>query len=293
MRSALPHCSPLLGCALALWTGCGGSPAEASDSSTTGASTTSVGSSTGTSGPSTLDTSAGSSSEGSGSGTATTGMADSSSTDASASAESSSSGGSSSTGEPVVCHPILHEIVNATASNDEGNEWIELFNPCDVEIDLSGYTLGWGGTNYNWTQALEGTIAPQGCFVVGGPNSDAGNGNPIYDQVANFEADLENGGNTADGIALFDIPAARLDALVDTPVDAMIYGTTNTSQLRDETGGAGDPDAPDTSDDNGYARADADPAAPWVVSSQRSPGLCPNQIAQVGGPALVSAPTGG
>ncbi|MBX7083260.1 MAG: lamin tail domain-containing protein [Nannocystaceae bacterium] len=284
------HCSPLWGCALALWTGCGGAPTEASGSSTGDTSTSSTASSSST-GPSTLETSADASSGSSSSSTATTSTAESSSTSESASADSSSSGGSSSTGEPQPCHPILHEIVNATASSDEGNEWIELYNPCDVEFDLSGYTLGWGGTNYNWTQALEGTLAPQGCFVVGGPNSDADNGNPVYDQVANFEADLENGGNMADGIALFDIPQAELDALVDTPVDAMIYGTNNTSQLRDETGNAGDPDAPDTSDDNGYARADADAAAPWVVSSLRSPGQCPNQIGRVGGPALAPVPS--
>ena len=47
--------------------------------------------------------------------------------------------------------------------------------------------------------------------------------------------------STADGIALFDQPAANVNDQT-VPVDAVIYGGENTNNLLDESGEAGDVD---------------------------------------------------
>ena len=82
--------------------------------------------------------------------------------------------------------------------------------------------------------------------MVGGPTSDAGNGNPTYDQVENFDPNLENGFWASGGVALFDVVAASVNAAT-VPVHAVIYGglfVGNDNGLIDETGAPGAVNAP-------------------------------------------------
>ena len=142
---------------------------------------------------------------------------------------------------------VSEVMYNPTGWNDDGSEWVELFNAGSTDIDLSSYSLGWGGADYTTgVVQLTGTIFSGQYFVVGGPTSDAGNGNPTYDQVENFDPNLENGFWASGGVALFDVAAASVDATT-VPVHAVIYGglfVGNANGLIDETGVAGAVNAP-------------------------------------------------
>lgn len=132
----------------------------------------------------------------------------------------------------------LSEVMYNPNGGDNGREWIELYNASGSDIDLSGYSLGWGGADYTTgVLQLSGVIAAGDYFVVGGPTSDANNANPSYDQVANFNPDLQNPLLFSDGIALFDVPAASVTTNT-VPIHVVIYGGVlgNVSGLIDEQG---------------------------------------------------------
>lgn len=135
----------------------------------------------------------------------------------------------------------ISEVMYNPSGGDDGNEWVELFNAGGSVIDLSNYSLGWGGTDYIPAIQLVGTIAPGDYFVIGGPNGGPGVGN--YDQVLNFAPNLENGGLFADGVAIFNEQAGDVDAAT-VPVHAVIYRGFVNLWLMDESGGAGDIDVP-------------------------------------------------
>lgn len=141
--------------------------------------------------------------------------------------------------------PILSEVFFNPNGADDGFEWIEIYNAGPSAVDLSGYSLGWGGADYTTgTVQLSGMLLAGQYFVVGGPTSDASNGNPVFDQVVNFAPDLENSGffQAADGVALFDVLATAITPTT-VPVDAFIYAgpffSTNSNGLLDETGSPG------------------------------------------------------
>jgi hypothetical protein len=133
---------------------------------------------------------------------------------------------------------VMYNPGGGGAGDDDGYEWVELFNAGPTDIDLSDYNLGWGGADYTTgVLALSGTLSPGDYFVVGGLDSDASNGNPTYDQPQDFNPDLENGSLFwADGLALFDVTGGPV-APASVPVHAVIYGAfLNLNGLMDETG---------------------------------------------------------
>jgi hypothetical protein len=108
--------------------------------------------------------------------------------------------------------------------------------------------------------------------VVGGPQAGNENGNPVYDQVADFSPDLEASGLDADGVALF--VGAPQDIAVDTvPVDAVIYGTTNSSGLLDSNGDTPEPHVGDAPPLQSLRRTALEPE--WIVESDPMPNDCP------------------
>jgi hypothetical protein len=125
----------------------------------------------------------------------------------------------------------LSEVFYDATGSDDGREWIELVNVSATPVELGSFSLGWGGSSYlSGKLALTGVVAPGDVFVVGGPLSDAANASPIFDLAVDLAPDLQNSGATADGVALFDVPAEEL--LVETiPLDAVLYGETNDSGL--------------------------------------------------------------
>jgi hypothetical protein len=172
------------------------------------------------------------------------------------------------------------EVMYNPTGADDGREWVEIYNPDAVDIDLSDYALGWGGDDYTLgTLALSGVIAPGEVWVVGGPTSDAGNGNPVFDQVADMGPDLENPGfifAPAAGIAIFDVTGGPI-TVASVPVDAFIYGgtlfSTNSRGLIDETGAPGAVEF--TSPFFGAGQSAEFDGTGWVAAATPTPGSTP------------------
>jgi hypothetical protein len=144
----------------------------------------------------------------------------------------------------------LTEIVYRPATSESTSEWIKISNSTDVPIDLGAYSFGSGQTDYIATKAqLSGLLAPHSCFVIGGPDSNAGNGNPTYGQQVNFLPDLLNGSaanGQATGYALFN---GQVSQLVSTsiPIDAVLCGQNNGARLIGSNGQPATPSCPDVS----------------------------------------------
>ena len=180
-----------------------------------------------------------------------------------------------STGEIVApTSLVLAEVYYNEPGGDNGYEWIKLYNGTDSDIDLAGYSIGHGGTDYTYgTYQLSGTIPAGGCFVAGGPNASADNGfgdTPAYDLDTNIDPDIQNSGGTADGVALFNVTADMIAA--DTvPVDAVIFGGTNSNSLIDETGVAPEPHVGNAPDDDSIVLVSE---GSWVIQADPTPTAC-------------------
>jgi hypothetical protein len=193
----------------------------------------------------------------------------------SSSGEGGDRGGSSTTttGEPDECHPVLAEVLFDAQGPNGNKQWVRLYNPCDAEVDLEPYTLAWGGSDYTHGQhELTGSLAPGDCWVVGGPDSSNDNANPVWDQNEDFSPDMELAGATADGVALFRLEPD--DIMSDTvPLDAVIYGDANDSDLLDAEGNTPEPHVGNVMMRESIRRTGLDPA--WEVADPPTPNECP------------------
>ncbi len=134
---------------------------------------------------------------------------------------------------------VISEVLTDAYGFDQGYEWVEIYNPGASPIDLSGWSLGNGLTDYTASLVqLSGVIQPGQTFVVGGPNSDGANGFPMIDMPMDFAPDFQNG---TGGVALFNM-TADVVATDTVPIDALVYGDDNPFGLIDETGLANPPD---------------------------------------------------
>lgn len=182
-------------------------------------------------------------------------------------------GGTDPTPEPGECGLRIAEVLYDAVSSDNGKEWVKLYNSCDDTQPLDGMSLGWGGSSYKTGgMDLEGKLDGKSCIIIGGPTADATNGSPALDVVADFSPDLQNSGSTADGIALF--VGSRSDRGDDAvPVDAVVYGGSNTSGLIDHTGTAPEPHVRDAASGDSIVRIDG---ATWDVADTPTPTSCPS-----------------
>ena len=106
---------------------------------------------------------------------------------------------------------------------------------------------------------------------MGGPNSEAGNGSPVFDQPLNFEPDLENSGETADGVALF--AGAPSTVTPNTaPIDAVVYGGWNDSNLIGPDGNPSPVHAPDVFSGESLVRITI---GSWEINDSPDAGACP------------------
>ena len=73
-------------------------------------------------------------------------------------------------------HLILSEVFYDASGADNNLEWVELYNPTTGTIDLGGYSLGNGGSDYTYSKVqLSGAMPGGACWVVGGPTSSITN----------------------------------------------------------------------------------------------------------------------
>lgn len=173
--------------------------------------------------------------------------------------------------EPASARLMLAEVYYDHPGTDDGFEWVRIYNGTAQAVDLSGYSLGMGGTDYTTGRyALSGVVGPGECFLVGGPASVPENGSPVYSQVLNFSPDLQNSDTTADGVALFAVPASQVTKTT-VPVDAVIYGAQNTNGLMDASGAPGPVHVGDAPAGQSLLRVAANQ---WVMSPTPTPNAC-------------------
>ncbi len=185
-------------------------------------------------------------------------------------------------------HVILSEVFYDIPGTDNGLEWVELYNPTTDTIDLNNYSLGNGGVDYISSRVqLTGTLAPSSCWVIGGPTSNITNHLPIFNQAVDFNPDFQNGATPADGIALFDVKAISITTST-IPIDAVIYGTANTSNLIDETGAVNPPDVGASGTDKSNERADI--TGTWRVQNVPTPNDCTVLTMTVAPPPPLTPP---
>jgi hypothetical protein len=172
-------------------------------------------------------------------------------------------------GDLIAGDLLLSEVLYDVSGADNGSEWVELYNAAGQEICLAGLSLGWGGSDYTYGKLdLVGTVAAGATFVVGGTTSAAANANPTYDQASDLSPDVQNGGSTADGVALFTVPAASLTAST-VPYDAVIYGVSNGNCLLDPSGSCGAVDVGNASAGSSIERTTL--GGGWQVQSTPTP----------------------
>jgi hypothetical protein len=180
----------------------------------------------------------------------------------------------------------LAEVLYDPDGPDDELEWIELVNEGGTPVDLATWSLGWGGASWAGDRAaLAGVIEPGQRFVVGGPRSAAENASPLLDLALDFEADLQNSGATADGVALFDVPVAEVGAET-LPVSVVVYGGENASGLFDETGAPAAVDVADAPSGSSVERGDD---GVWRVQPEPTPGAPPQPVPEPAYGALAAA----
>jgi hypothetical protein len=253
--------------------GCGDDGSVASSESSGNAGST-TGTSTGTTESATVPDA---SSTGDTSATTSTsvGTSDTSSTgDTSTSTSTDESGASTTTGV-TDCGPLIVEVFYDADGADDMLQWVKIYNPCGEPIDLSTWTIGYGGEDYGppRVKGLDGTLDPGGCWVVGGPTADASNGQPIYQYADDFAPGLDLAQEAGGGVALFDLPEADVDA-TSVPIDAVVYGSNNTHGLVDHTGRpVGEPHVGNPGPGGSIQRTSEDIA--WIAAEVPLPNECP------------------
>ena len=166
---------------------------------------------------------------------------------------------------------LISEVYYDHPDQDSGYEWIKLYNGTTQHVILDGYSLGWGGTDYTYgTLDLSGVIPSGGCFVIGGPISDEVNGAPIYGQTIDLDPDMQNSGDKADGVALFDIPASQITPTT-VPIDAVIYGGNNDNNLLGPDGTPSEVHVNDVGASNSLLRETVED---WTTSSSPNAVSC-------------------
>jgi hypothetical protein len=157
---------------------------------------------------------------------------------------------------------VLSEVFlgDGTATS---TQWVEISNLSDEPINLSGYSLGAGQSDYMTTQIpLTFTLPARGCAVVGG---SALASQPWLTQASDFRLGLADP-NATNGIALFDVANVTGQTL---PFDTLVYGTANESLLAP----SGDM-APVVTASPGSSSFTRSAESTWKVQAVPSPGIC-------------------
>ncbi|MGC9435722.1 MAG: PKD domain-containing protein, partial [Methanomicrobiales archaeon] len=64
-------------------------------------------------------------------------------------------------------HVVINEVEYNPAGTDSGNEWVELYNPAGMEVDLSGWELrATGGASGSYIISSDTTLAASGYLVI-------------------------------------------------------------------------------------------------------------------------------
>jgi lamin tail-like protein len=121
----------------------------------------------------------------------------------------------------LTCHPMINEI-QAGGNVSASDEWVELFNPCSVAVDVTGWTLDYraatatGTTDTNLMITLSGSMAPGDVKLFAGngfPGAADGTWGTGFMQANNGAVGLRSGpkdtGTLVDSVAYGTVSASH------------------------------------------------------------------------------------
>lgn len=134
----------------------------------------------------------------------------------------------------------INEVCYDPDGADSGKEWIELFNPTEYSIDLSGCKIYRCGTFWERVFQFPYYVLRPGRFVLVA-ESEVPNAH-FYTSLS-----LQNGGSASDGIRFVDADSSYTDTL--------IYASPNTNLITNDWGFVATSLAPDVAEGYSLARA--------------------------------------
>lgn len=122
--------------------------------------------------------------------------------------------------------PVINEVLSNPSGKDDGQEWVELYNPGPSAADLSGWKLEAGTSSYatKYTFPAGATLAAGDWLLIG----ESGVLGADYALDAGKLLGLGNASSSAD--------AVRLVTSASAVVDTLVYGPTNSDGWLDDTG---------------------------------------------------------
>ncbi len=118
-------------------------------------------------------------------------------------------------------HILINEIMYDAVGSDTGYEWIELYNPGEVSVELTGWVIEVAGTD--WTTVVqfeeELSVEAKGYFLICGAQVE---GCDFYvDKIG-----MQNGGSATDGVRITD----------GNIQDTILYDSPNVNGLLNDRG---------------------------------------------------------
>lgn len=124
---------------------------------------------------------------------------------------------------PPADHIVINEVLYDPVGADTGKEWIELYNPTESDINLSGWSIETAGTSFtetfSWPPDEEHIIPKQSFYLVGEEN--------ISNTNIKGTLDFQNGGSASDGVRIINNEG--------TIIDTLLYDSPNVNNLPDDT----------------------------------------------------------
>ncbi|MDD3577558.1 MAG: lamin tail domain-containing protein [Candidatus Cloacimonetes bacterium] len=162
---------------------------------------------------------------------------------------------------------VINEVCYDPQGEDQGSEWIELYNNGDQEIDLNGCRIYSGGSSYTLDYEFPHFILRPGRFIlIGGVN--------VSNTHLSCNFSFQNGGSASDAIRFVNADS--------TYTDTVIYDEPNSNLLCDDSSVPASSFAPDVAQAYALARIydgyDTDDCATdFYAAAEPSPGS-PNQL---------------
>jgi hypothetical protein len=130
-------------------------------------------------------------------------------------------GGSACPGSTDV---VINEVNYDAPGNDNGYEWLELYNGSGSSVDISGWTIEAGFSSFSVRYTFPGSssIAANGYVVVGGQNVGGA------DYTSSSALNMGNASGSADAVRLTDGNGGIIDTVV--------YGSPNSDNWLDDCG---------------------------------------------------------
>jgi len=150
------------------------------------------------------------------------------------------SNGGGSSGSCETAEIKINELIANPDGTDDGAEWIELYNPTDSDVDLSGWMVESGTSSYtNATSFEDGiVIKSEGLLLIGGALvADADHVMDIY---------LGNAATGADAVRIVDCDGQA--------IDTVLYGSGNPDGWLDDNAEVSDSVAEYPSEGQSIAR---------------------------------------